>query len=109
MWRWLDKVDIYSSADGSARAPVGVCGGGLVGVGPTPGGLTLGGGPALSGAGCGGGMPVHFDAVGSTGRALSVRGALKPAGGGFGACWIEDNAPKWALATTEATRAGGGG
>ena len=69
----------------------------------------------MSGAGCGGGMPLHFDAVGSTGGALAVGGmkpaggGLKPAGGGFGACWIVDNALTWALVATEATRAGGGG
>ena len=77
----------------------------MVGVGPTPGGLTLGGGPVRCGVGSsadgtggldsigGGGMLVRFDAVGSTGVALAVgrTGAgLKPAGGGFTACWIVD-------------------
>ena len=110
----------------------------MVGVGPTPGGLTLGGGPVRCGVGSfadgtggldsigGGGMLVRFDAVGSTGAALAVgrTGAgLKPAGGGFTACWIVDLAVGrkgggskptgggfgvcWIA--TEATRAAGGG
>ena len=74
---------------------MGTGGGGLVGVGPKPAGLTLGGGPVPCGVGSsadrtggldstgGGGMLIHFEAVGSTGGALAVGrtgGALKPAG-----------------------------
>ena len=82
------------------HASFGNGGDGFFGVGSS----ADGGGCLVGIGGCG--MPIHFDAVGSTGGALAVGragGGLKPAGRGFGSCWLI-----WALVATEATGAGGG-